>query len=180
MRESNKRLVAIWLILFSFALNLRGQEPRPSPAATPKPETRAAQDPDVVRITTNLVQVDVVVTKDGKQITNLKPEDFEILEDGRAQSITSFAYVSPDAPDKSNAPPVNPSTLDPKNNTGPAITKPLLPQEIKRTIAIVVDDLGMSFQSMANVRTYLRKFLSENLRQNDLIAIIRTGGEMGA
>jgi len=30
---------------------------------------------DVVRITTNLVQVDAVVTRDGKQVTDLKPED---------------------------------------------------------------------------------------------------------
>jgi len=161
MRRFNKRHIAIWLLLLSFALNLRGQEP------------------DVVRITTNLVQVDVVVTKDGKQITGLKPEDFEILEDGRRQSITSFAYVSANASNKNEADPGTPVTLDPANS-GPVITKPPLPQEIKRTVAIVVDDLGMSFQSMANVRTYLRKFLSENLRSNDLIAIIRTGGEVGA
>lgn len=35
-------------------------------------------DDDVVRITTNLVQVDVVVTKKGKPIKDLKAEDFEI------------------------------------------------------------------------------------------------------
>ena len=40
-----------------------------------------------MRITTNLVQVDVVVSKDGKQVRDLKPEDFEILEDGRPQPL---------------------------------------------------------------------------------------------
>ncbi len=145
------------LLLFCFALNLRGQE----------------QEPDVVRITTNLVQVDVVVTKDGKQIIDLKPEDFEILEDGHRQSITNFAYVSTNTSRTENAAPKN-------DSSGPVIPKPPLPRDIKRTVAIVVDDLGMSFQSMANLRTYLRKFLSENLRPNDLIAIIRTGGEVGA
>ena len=136
------------------------------------------QEPEVVRITTNLVQVDLVVTKDGKQVTDLKPEDFEILEDGRAQQITHFAYVStnPAAPNKSNT-----STTATKIDIdAPVIPKPPLPEEVKRTIAIVVDDLGMSFESMANLRTYLRKFLSENLRPNDLIAIIRTGGYVGA
>ena len=45
-----------------------------------------AQEPqDVVRISTNLVQVDAVVTKDGKQVTDLKLEDFEIREDGRVR-----------------------------------------------------------------------------------------------
>ena len=151
------RFAVTCLLLLSLTLNLRGQ----------------VQDQDVVRITTNLVQVDVVVTKDGKHITDLKPEDFEILEDGRRQQITSFAYVT------TNTPPSE--TAAPKNTEAPAvIPKPPLPKEIKRTVAIVVDDLGMSFQSMANLRTYLSKFVSENLRPNDLVAIIRTGGEVGA
>ncbi len=35
-----------------------------------------------MRVTTNLVQVDAVVTdKDGKQVDDLRPEDFEIIED---------------------------------------------------------------------------------------------------
>ncbi len=156
MRGFNKRHTVACLLLFCFALNLRGQE----------------QDQDVVRITTNLVQVDVVVTKDGKQITDLKPEDFQILEDGRLQSITTFAYVSTNT--------TRVEKVEPKNDSGPVIPKPPLPHEVKRTVAIIVDDLGMSFQSMSNLRTYLRKFLSDNLRPNDLIAIIRTGGEVGA
>src|ERR1044072_6512672 len=49
---------------------------------------------DVVRITNNLVQVDVVVTKNAQPVPNLKAEDFEIYEDGRRQSITSFAFIS--------------------------------------------------------------------------------------
>ena len=136
----------------------------------------AGQDPDVVRITTNLVQLDLVVTKDGKHITNLKPEDFEILEDGRPQNITSFAYVSTN-PSTAIGAPISSSNTE---STAPSIPKPPLPNEVKRTIAIVVDDLGMSFESMANLRTYLRKFISENVRPNDLISIVRTGGEVGA
>src|SRR5687767_1805410 len=52
------------------------------------------QSDDVVQITTNLVQIDAVVTKKGKPVKDLKAEDFEIFEDGRRQEITSFVYVS--------------------------------------------------------------------------------------
>lgn len=131
-----------------------------------------AQEPqDVVRISTNLVQVDVMVTKDGKQVTDLKLEDFEIREDGRVQPITNFAFVS-----------VNSSPTKPAPGATSASTTTPAPQpyEVKRTVAIVVDDLGLSFESMANLRQYLRKFVSESLRPNDLVAIIRTGGEVGA
>lgn len=159
MPSFHKQKSAAWLLLFSCALTLHGQ------------------DQDVIRITTNLVQVDVVVTKDGKHVTNLKPEDFELLEDGRPQSITSFAYVSTNPSSATNDAP----TSTPKNDSAPpTIPKPPLPREVKRTVAIVVDDLGMSFQSMANLRTYLHKFINDNLRPNDLLAIIRTGGEVGA
>src|SRR5437868_168381 len=63
------------------------------PTTVPSPPQSPADD-DVVKITTNLVQVDAVVTKDGKPVTNLTADDFEIYEDGRSQAITSFAYIS--------------------------------------------------------------------------------------
>jgi VWFA-related protein len=133
-----------------------------------------AQEPqDVVRVSTNLVQVDVVVTKDGKPVTGLKLEDFEIREDGRPQQITNFAFVSV------NSPATKPTTPTAGAPSVPA-TNPPQPNEVKRTVAIVVDDLGMSFESMSNLRQYLRKFVSESLRANDLVAIVRTGGEVGA
>jgi len=47
-------------------------------------------------------------------------------------------------------------------------------------MAIVVDDLGMSFESMARVRSQLSKFINEKLEPTDLVAIIRTGGDVGA
>jgi hypothetical protein len=47
------------------------QEPPPVPQQKPGDDKD-----DVVRITTNLVQVDAVVTKDGKPVTNLTADDF--------------------------------------------------------------------------------------------------------
>lgn len=64
------------------------------PAAPVPPQKSGDKDDDVVRITTNLVQIDAVVTKNGKVVPNLNAGDFEIYEDGRKQTITSFAYVS--------------------------------------------------------------------------------------
>jgi VWFA-related protein len=146
-----KRLV--WLLILS--LNVHAQEPQ-----------------DVVRISTNLVQVDVVVTKDGKHVSDLRAEDFEIFEDGKRQPITNFNFVSVRSVKSL------PSGLTPGAPSAPAT--PPQPQDVRRTVAIVVDDLGMSFQSIANLRQYLQKFLNDGLGPNDLVAIIRTGGEVGA
>src|SRR5262245_26119758 len=60
-------------------------------------QSRAQQAPApnaVIRIDVNLVQVDAVVTDaKGKPVTDLKVEDFELLQDGQPQKITSFDFV---------------------------------------------------------------------------------------
>src|SRR2546423_4750795 len=73
-----------------------GQQPQPpqKPATTQPQNAPEVDAQDVVKISTNLVQVDAVVSKDGKQVTDLKPEDFQIFEDGKPQTITSFSYFS--------------------------------------------------------------------------------------
>jgi VWFA-related protein len=146
------------------------------------PTTRQPQKPgadDVVKITTNLVQVDAVVfDKNGKPVTDLTADEVQILEDGKPQKITHFAYnvtateavnrtVKPPAPSKSNevAPPVVPETPKPEN--------------VHRTIAIVVDDLGLSFESVSILRRALKKFVDEQIHPGDLVAIIRTAGGAG-
>jgi VWFA-related protein len=132
---------------------------------------------DVVRITTNLVQVDVSVTKHGKPVTDLQPEDFEIFEDGKPQTITNFSYVS-NVP--GNASPAAPPVAKSKEETAPLIAPAKVNlNDQRRTIALVVDDLGMSFESMSRLRPQIKKFL-DTLLPNDLIAIIRTGGDVGA
>ena len=50
---------------------------------------------DVVRITTNLVQVDAVITdKSGKPIGDFKPVELQLYENNRAQKITHFSYIA--------------------------------------------------------------------------------------
>ena len=161
------RTILALLLLFSIAL--------PLPTAYAQTTPSSDQD-DVVRITTNLVQIDAVVTKDGKAVRDLKAEDFEIYEDGRKQTITSFAYIS-------NLPSVPNSVPPPTAGKGAAGVPPPAPIQRdapRRTVAIVVDDLGISAESMSHVRRQVRKFLAQELQPNDLVAIIRTGGEMGA
>ena len=65
------------------------QQPSQQQGAAP-----ATADDDVVRITTSLVQVDaLVVDKKARQVTDLRPDEFEILEDGRPQKITNFLMI---------------------------------------------------------------------------------------
>jgi VWFA-related protein len=124
---------------------------------------------DVVRISVTLVQVDAVVTDGkGRYVTNLKPDDFEISEDGKRQPITNFSYVE-----------TQPATA-PSNHTENLPPAPLRPESVRRTIALVVDDLGLSFESTAYVRAALKKFVNEQVQPGDLVAIVRTSAGSGA
>lgn len=130
----------------------------------------------VIRITVNLVQVDAVVTDSkGRQVTNLKPSDFEILEDGRPQGITNFSYVFTASPVGEARPALAAPAVTPA--VPPAL---LRPQDVRRTMALVVDDLGLSFESTVYVRRALKEFVDQQMRPGDLVAILRTSSGLGA
>src|ERR1017187_3620258 len=64
-----------------------GQQP-----AVPAPDSQ--RPGTVFTVTSTLVQMDAVVTDSkGRYITDLTPEDFEVLEDGQPQKLTHFSYV---------------------------------------------------------------------------------------
>lgn len=83
--------------------------PKPSAVETPKPgkpgveslsrsqaavDSEDRQELEVVRIDTNLVTVPVsVVDRDGRYISDLQKEDFDIAEDGIEQEIAYFSTV---------------------------------------------------------------------------------------
>jgi hypothetical protein len=92
-------------------------EPPPPPLPQRGTQSQKPEDVDVVRITTNLVQVDAVVTdKNGKVVTDLKPEEVQIFEDGKPQKITHFSYYVTETPVV--APPAKPANVD--KNAPPA------------------------------------------------------------
>jgi VWFA-related protein len=144
-----------------------------SPQAPPQPPSAAP----VVRVTTSLVQVDAVVTDtNDRHVTDLTAADFEIFEDGRRQEITHCSYVA--LPKLPTPPPARSSVggLPPP----PPPPSRLRPERVRRTLALVVDDLGLSFRSTIEVRDALRKFVDEQMEPGDLVAIVRTRGGMGA
>ena len=141
------------------------------------------QNPDnTIRITVNLVQVDAVVSDSkGKQVIDLEAKDFEILQDGKPQKITHFSYVSTVGPKPGNTVPPTQVAVDRKSPPPPPIpAQRLKPNQVRRTIALVVDDLGLSFESVSQVRQSLKKFVDNQIAPGDLVAIMRTGAGMGA
>jgi VWFA-related protein len=146
------------------------------PVPTPQGQSQRPSDDDVVKITTNLVQVDAVVTdKNGNLIRDLRPEDVQIFEDGRQQKITTFNLITQEAVTTERTPAAAVDKTAP-----PLPSAKLHPDDVRRTIALVVDDLGLSFESTHYVREALKKFVDQQMQPGDLVAIIRTSGGIGA
>lgn len=156
---SNTRSVLTSLVCLGVlaAASLAAQTPSP---ATPSQDARS-QDarpqetpaPEIprLRISTTIVEIDAVVTdRDGRHVTDLKPEDFALIQDGRPQKISSVRYVSTDA-------------------RGPASGRD---DDIRRTVAIVIDTLNMSFASMAYTREALLRFVDTQIQPGDRVAIV--------
>ncbi|HEX8292284.1 MAG TPA: VWA domain-containing protein, partial [Pyrinomonadaceae bacterium] len=148
----------------------------PAPRATPAP---ADDEDEVVRITTNLVQFDAVVTdRQGRHVPDLKPEEFEIYLDGRRQEVTNFTFVAGEAGAGRAA-----QSAARDGRAAPSPPPPPVPLragQVRRTIALVADDLGTSFQDIASVRRALKKFVDEQMQPGDLVAIMRTSAGVGA
>ena len=158
-------------LLLSLALPLVAQQARnESPGA-------------VIRVTVDLVQTDAVVTDSkGKHIGGLQPQDFEILEDGKARKITHFSYVQ--GTDRRSTQ-TSQRAAPNERSTAPAEAilsspKPLRQDQVRRTVVLLADDLGLAVDDVVVVRRAMKSFVDQNMQADDLVSIMTTSGGMGA
>ena len=65
----------------------------PTAQQQPPAKPQAPQQPPTFRTEANFVRVDVYATKQGSPIRDLKMEDFEVLEEGVPQKLSTFEFV---------------------------------------------------------------------------------------
>jgi VWFA-related protein len=170
----NRRTALIFILILSLFTSVTAQK------SSPAPQQNAPDEAEVVRVTTNLVQIDVTVTdRDGRQVTDLRPEEFEVFEDGRQQALTNFSYVGLDANPVASQPSDRANKPRDKNAL-PVPPVRLRPDQVRRTFALIVDDFMMDFGSMHFARKALKKFVDEQMQPGDLVAILRTTSGVGA
>ena len=131
------------------------------------------------RVAVDAVRIDAVVTdKDGKIVRDLTADDFEILQDGKPQPVTFAQFVPILLAERANTP-APAATLRATPIAGTAAAAAAVRREqIQRTIAVVVDDLAMSVESLYYVKRGLHDFIDRSLQPGDLVALVRTGGSM--
>ena len=123
-----------------------------------------------------IVQLDaVVVDAQGAVVRDLAREDFQILEDGRPQSVAQFFAVTRARPPAVKTPaPSDPGVVV----EAPSVTTPPAAETAAsgRQVVILVDDLHIGLQSMVEAKRALRRFVDEVALPDDAIAVVTTSG----
>ncbi len=143
---------------------------------------QAPSEPPRFRVAVDLVSIDAVVTdRNGEVVRDLTAADFEVLQDGKRQKVTfaQFVPVSTVAPSEARA--IGPGEASASGVSGVArgAAPPTAREQVRRTIVLVVDDLGLSVEGINNMRRALREFVDTGLLPTDLVAIVRTGEARG-
>jgi VWFA-related protein len=169
-----KRAAAV-LVVFVAALHVgsaQDQPPQPQsqqPAAAPaQPQTPAqaqSQQP-TFREQINFVRVDVIVS-DGKQqpVLDLKQSDFEVLEDGKPQSVEQFRLIKIDGNVRPGEPP--PREIRNRDDEEAEAAK-----EEVRLFLFFFDDYHVRLGNSLSLKEPLTRFVQTQLRPTDMVAIM--------
>lgn len=138
----------------------------PGPAAQerkPAPTPAAAVDKPAIKVTTRLVEVNVVVLdKKGLPVLGLTREDFEVFDEGAPQVIREFSMQGV----LGQTPAASPPAQLPPNT----FSNQKLPTDAETLSVILFDELNTKIQDKLFARQKILRFLSQ-LRPQDRIAI---------
>jgi len=153
--------------------------PQAPPAASPPEANNASEvstrdNPATFRVRVNLVLVRVVVRDgQGKVITGLKKEDFQLSDNRKPQVISSFSVETPESHKIAPSTPAAP-TMESEGEASPnAAAVAALPQ---RFVAVVFDDTNMLMQDATFVRDAATRLFGA-LAPTDRVGMFSTSGQ---
>lgn len=113
----------------------------------------------------NFVRVDVIASgKDGAPVTDLKQSDFEVLEDGRPQTIETFRFVSvAGSSPEGEVPKAIRSDYDEESEAA---------KEDVRLFTIFLDDYHVRRGSALSVRKALVDFMQKDVGPRDMVGLM--------
>jgi VWFA-related protein len=141
-----------------------------APLSVGKDEITSHDGPATLQVRVNLVLVRVVVRDSlGQAVTNLKKEDFQVRDDRKLQTISTFAVETPAA----HASEVATKSGEPESSAGTASTVQL-PQ---RFIVLFLDDYHLQAADVLISQRAARNLFNK-LQPTDRLAIFTTSGQV--
>jgi len=147
---------------------LRAQEPSETPAPT---------EVFVDAVEVNIVNVEVYVTdKDGRRVTGLTKEDFELFEDDRPVGITNFYAVEDGQPTR-RPEEVTPPAAEPRSRDEGAVSDPRfatapVPEDQRLHLIVYFDNLFLRPFNRNKVIRQVRQFLHDHVTPHDRVMLV--------
>jgi len=143
------------------------------PCPMPAQMTQSASDsPAVVRATTRLVQVDVVVTDaSGHLVKDLSESDFSITENGKSQKIAFFSFLGKQTSGETKQ---RGAQLPPHVTTNRPEWRPLAGPPI----VLLLDGINTQVENQLQVRKQMLAFLAEHFDPSMRVAVFAMGNEL--
>ncbi|MCC7034272.1 MAG: VWA domain-containing protein [Acidobacteria bacterium] len=162
--QPHGRCLAVALGLALSAAALGAQAPTP-PAST------AQVSQPTFRVNIDLVTMDAIVRNNQDQfVADLMKDDFQILEDGVPQEVTSFTLVHGGRVHNLLEPPPPPAQEG-------VILPPSRPRSdtTGRIFLLIVDDLHLDFRNTGRIRSLFQKISKNLIHEGDMFCIVSTG-----
>ena len=143
-----------------------------SAALWPQVKQSSSDSSTVIRATTHLVQLDVVVTDSSGQPlrTPLAEKDFTILEDGQPQKISFFSYQQLDNAQRQQALPQLPPYV--------TTNRPEYQRAAGPPIVLLLDGVNTPVENQIVVRQQMLNFLADHFDPRMRIAVFLLGNEL--
>ena len=136
-----------------------------TPAAAPA-QGDAQQPQPIFRAGVNFVRVDVIVNDNkGEPVTNLTQADFEVLEDGKPQTVEQFRLIRVDG----NPRPGDPPPRELRNRIDEEIE---ISKDDVRLFVFFIDDYHVRLGNSISVKEPLTRFVQTQIRPNDVVGIM--------
>ena len=154
----------------------------PKPSEPAKPSSNTSQSPSTAEVVTrdssttfkvrvNVVLVRVVVRdQKGKAIDNLKKEDFQLFDNRKPQTISTFSVETP----ASHTIPV--VTVSDHSEADVEKGQPAVPALPQRFVSLLFDDLHLSLEDAVYDRTAATKIF-DSMAPSDRVGIYTTSGQ---
>ncbi len=179
---------AAWLLLPGMPAHPQSAPPGQKPPAgtttpqlpppPPPPDAQRKSDARAIVSNVDMVQIDAVVTdKDGKLIKGLKPENFELYEEGKLQKLEKLDYFDMERIESAgNGEDTKPISIEIAGATDPEEIRPIARDH--RLIVLFFDLTSLQPEDLLRSRDASLKYLKEQMTSADLVAIIAFGTTM--
>src|ERR1051326_6862004 len=167
---SLRQMITMALMVVLCLTSAVSQTPAPQPQAS-----KSGQGLYRLRVESDLVRVNVVVReKQGKPVTGLTRDDFTLLEDGKAQRVSSFDFENLDTTPLTASGPSQQLTNGPAVKTKPILTAKDADEALsnKRVIVLFFDLTSMGPDETERSVQAAKKYVQTKMTSADLIAIV--------